>query len=196
MRGTAALLVLAPLACSQPPTQGTAPDAPQLAETWSSCYRGFRPNGIPRSDLERLTHACGKLGGMRPLTPIVVQYQRAGDPSHRYALDVPPGGGCYRVYAAGDHNVADLDLVVADIRGPLTGDVTHDTWPVLPPQGPLCLDTPGRYRLEVSVTDGAGYYALQLWGTSTIEASSTSREATVPVAAPRFSGPRSTTLRP
>ncbi len=167
MRFTTALLLVAPLGCS-PPRDITGADLLD-AETWSVCYRGFEPTGIPRSDLKRLTYACGHLGGMRPLTPIALQYQRAEDPAHMYALDVPSGGGCYRVYAAGDRQVGDLDLLISDQEGPLSGDATRDTWPILPPEGPLCLDVAGRYRLEVSVADGAGYYALQLWGLNASE---------------------------
>lgn len=160
-------LLLGVLGCApRSPSREPAASADLLdAATWSACYRGFEPHGIPRADLIRLTHACGALGGMQPLTPIALQYQAEGDPAHHYALDVPPGGGCYRVYATGDAHVTDLDLLISDTAGPITGDASPDPWPVLPPQGPLCLDAPGRYLLEVSVAQGAGYYALQLWGT-------------------------------
>jgi len=172
VRGICALLFIA-LACSRPVASArltqpaaAAPHGPDLLDpdTWSACYQGFEPNGIPRSDLVRITHACGSLGGMHPLTPIALQYQRADDPSHHYALDVPRSGGCYRVYATGDRHVDDLDLLISDTQGPITGDATRDAWPILPPQGPLCIDAPGRYLLEVSVARGAGYYALQVWG--------------------------------
>jgi hypothetical protein len=175
MRTILALLTIVPLACAAPshptsaPSSSTSSGDLSEARTWSDCYRGFVPNGIPRSDLKRLTYACGSLGGMRPLTPIALVYQRAQDPSHHYALDVPAGGGCYRVYAAGDRNVADLDLLISDTRGPITGDATRDAWPILPPQGPLCIDAAGRYLLEVAVTQGAGYYALQVWGSTPTE---------------------------
>jgi len=43
-------------------------------------------------------------------------------------------------------------------------DVTHDSFPVLPPHGPICFDKPGLYLLEVSVFRGGGRYALQVWG--------------------------------
>jgi len=102
---------------------------------------------------------------MRPLTPVTVGRQTFADPPARYALDVPPGGGCYRIFATASASVGDLDLLVRDSERPLAGDLGSDAWPVLPPRGPLCLATEGLYLLEVSVREGAGDYALQIWGT-------------------------------
>ncbi len=102
---------------------------------------------------------------MRPITKVLTQRQRERDPAQRYTFYVPAPGSCYRVYAAGDTGIYDLDLL---LRGPdgddLAGDLSHDAWPILPPQGPLCFDQPGLYLLEVSVFRGAGTYAVQVWG--------------------------------
>ena len=54
------------------------------------------------------------------------------------------------------------------LRGPdgenVAADLTHDAWPVAPPAGPACFDTPGLYMVEVSVFQGEGTYAFQVWG--------------------------------
>ena len=61
--------------------------------------------------------------------------------------------------------VKDLDLL---LRGPegddVVADIGHDSFPVVPPYGPICFDVPGLYILEVSVFRGGGRYALQVWG--------------------------------
>lgn len=149
-----------------PPDDGLGdPAAAAVGGTWTECYRSFSPSGSPRAALGRLTRGCGPTGGMRAVTPITEGSQTEKDPVDRYTFYVPKAGACYRVYAVGEPTVADLDLLV---RGPdgqdVAADVTNDPFPVLPPAGPLCFDTPGLYMLEVSVFRGQGRYALQVWG--------------------------------
>jgi hypothetical protein len=102
---------------------------------------------------------------MRALTAVRSGEQSEQDAVDRYTFEVPSSGRCYRVYAAGDGAVKDLDLL---LRGPsgnaVASDLTHDSWPVLPARQPACLSEPGLYMLEVSVFKGTGHYALQVWG--------------------------------
>lgn len=132
---------------------------------WSECYSAFAPSGSPKEDLARLTRSCGSTGGMQAVTAVTTAEQNEKDPADRYTFFVPSAGACYRVYAVADRNVQDLDVL---LRGPdgqdVTGDMSHDAFPVTPPAGPICFDTPGLYMLEVSVFRGAGRYALQVWG--------------------------------
>jgi hypothetical protein len=145
----------------------TAPpgDAPLARGPWETCYSTFAPTGDASADLARLVRDCGATGGMRAVSAVRLGQQAEQDPVDRYTFEVPRAGKCYRVYGASDAAVQDLDLL---LRGPsgdaLVADVTHDSWPVLPPQGPLCFSEPGLYMLEVSVFKGAGRYALQVWG--------------------------------
>jgi hypothetical protein len=171
------LLALAALGCgaqtlepSAPPPSG-APSAIADGEparpggVWSECYSSFSPTGTPKEDLARLTRSCGATGGMQAVTKVHTAEQSEKDPADRYTFYVPTSGACYRVYAVGDRNVQDLDVV---LRGPqgedVTGDLSHDAFPVTPPAGPICFDVAGLYMLEVSVFRGAGRYALQVWG--------------------------------
>jgi len=153
---------------AESPTPPSEPDKPTDARdrsVWSECYASFTPTGSPKADLLRLTRSCGPTGGMQAVTRVHLGEQSERDPADRYTFYVPKAGACYRVYAVGDKNVADLDLL---LRGPdgedVSGDLSHDAFPVTPPQGPVCFDVPGLYLLEVSVFRGSGHYALQVWG--------------------------------
>jgi hypothetical protein len=145
---------------------GATSDPGEPARTqWEACYSTFAPAGDAEADLTRLVRDCGPTGGMRAVTPIRIGTQSSEDPVDRYTFEVPSPGKCYRVYAAGESSIADLDLL---LRGPTrdryVADVTHDSWPVLPPREPVCFNEPGSYMLEVSVYRGSGRYALQVWG--------------------------------
>lgn len=152
-------------ATTPPPEDGADDVSAAGGGTWSECYAGFAPTGNARSDLGRLTRACGPTGGMRAITAVTEATQQESDPVDRYTFFVPKAGACYRVYAVGERTVSDLDLLV---RGPtgedVAADLTNDPFPVLPPRGPLCFEVPGVYMLEVSVFRGQGKYAIQVWG--------------------------------
>ncbi len=148
---------------SSPPPASEPEEPPQ--GPYEACYSTFAPTGDAKDDLARLVRDCGATGGMRPVTSVVVADQAENDPVDRYTFDVPTSGKCYRVYAAGNSAVKDLDLLlVGPSSETVATDVTRSSWPVLPPKEPACLTTPGSYRLEVSVYRGAGNYALQIWG--------------------------------
>jgi hypothetical protein len=140
-------------------------DADEARGPFETCYSTFTPSGEASADLARLVRNCGPTGGMRAITSIRTGEQTAEDPVDRYTFPVPAAGKCYRIYAASDAAVQDLDLL---LRGPngdaVVADLTHDSWPVLPPREPVCFQEPGLYMLEVSVFRGAGHYALQVWG--------------------------------
>jgi hypothetical protein len=152
---------------SLPPTAevGSKDEERVAGGVWGACYEGFAPTGNAKSDLGRLTRSCGKTGGMRAITPVKSAAQNERDPADRYTFYVPSAGACYRVYATGDKGVQDLDLL---LRGPdgedVVADISHDSFPVLPPASPMCFETAGLYMLEVSVFKGGGNYAVQVWG--------------------------------
>jgi hypothetical protein len=158
------LLLLLATGCGSSAAPAHSPDKAS-GNPWVDCYAGFAPTGNPRGDVIRLARLCGKPLGMLPVTRVVTKQQRESAGADRYSFPVPSAGSCYRIFAAGDRGISDLDLI---LRGPdgstLIGDLTHDAWPILPPQEPLCFDTPGLYMLEVSVFQGSGTYAVQVWG--------------------------------
>ncbi len=164
MRSLVQLAACGAIACQAsnpaPPAEPAAADS----NPFTACFADFKPTGNPRHDMKQLTDRCGHVGGMRPITPVHTARQRDSDPADRYTFYVPTAGGCYRVYATSGRNVGDLDLL---LRGPtpdlVIADLTSDTWPVLPARHPVCFEQPGLYMLEVSVGQGTGEYALQVW---------------------------------
>jgi hypothetical protein len=131
---------------------------------FESCYRTFRPSGDVRRDLEQMTGMCGPPNAMHAVTPVLEGGQSSADPIARFTFKGETGR-CYRVFSASDGNVADLDMAVLDPDQAVVGhDTNADAFPILNPDGPLCLTKPGTYTVLVSVEKGAGKYALQVWG--------------------------------
>jgi hypothetical protein len=145
-------------------TGNASSSKPEPRADWVGCYANFQTRGQPKSDLRRLTRACGPTAGMRAVTPIESGRQSAEEPADLYTFHVAEPR-CYRIYAVGERGIEDLDLL---LRGPdgeqVVADLTDDAVPILPPSGPICFETPGLYLLEVSVFRGSGTYAVQVWG--------------------------------
>lgn len=99
------------------------------------------------------------------MSPLAPAYQgtlaQGEEQTHRFSLE---RGQCVRAFAVGGAGLVDLDLTVVDPRGvPLGADGIDDRWPILPPDGTLCVVAGGPHELRVAARKGAGDYAAQLW---------------------------------
>src|SRR6185295_8322871 len=87
------------------------------------------------------------------------------------ASDVPlehsveaKAGECFRLFAVAAPPVTDLAIEVRDPKGvPEASDHNNDRWPILNPDGPLCVLEGGRHSVRVHARQGKGPYALQIW---------------------------------
>ena len=146
------------------------PARPALADRtgnpWADCYRAFQPVDDATVDLEHLTRLCGAALKLAPLTPVHAGSQREQGKSERLLVSMRRGR-CYRAFAVGQRGVVDLDLAIFEPGGGLVAaDLSRDRWSVAPPRGPFCPARSGRYALDVAVTEGAGEYLVQVWGTA------------------------------
>ena len=131
---------------------------------FETCYQRFRPTGNARGDLVQMTGLCGAATSMKPITDIIEGAQAQSDPIARYTFRGEIGR-CYRIFSASDRGIRDLDLAILDPAHTVVGhDTNEDAFPILNPDGPLCLTRKGDYTLLVSVEKGRGHYALQVWG--------------------------------
>jgi hypothetical protein len=132
--------------------------------TFETCYQPFRPTGDARHDLVQMTGLCGTATAMKPVTEILEGNQAQNDSIARYTF-TGELGRCYRIFSASDRGIRDLDMALLDPSHAVVGhDTNEDAFPMLNPDGPVCLTRPGPYTVLVSVERGAGHYALQVWG--------------------------------
>jgi hypothetical protein len=116
------------------------------------------------ADVDRLGQACAGIAGLARFGGIQVAELGERDSVHRYSLEITRPDQCVRLIAVGDAGIAELDLLLRAPSGEsLAGDVSHDSWPIVPTSSPGCFAVPGIYLLEVSVYRGAGKYALGIW---------------------------------
>lgn len=131
---------------------------------FETCYQSFHPTGNARNDLVQMTGLCGVATSMKPVTGVIEGAQSQSDPIARFTFQAELGR-CYRIFSASDRGIRDLDMAVLDPSHTVVGhDTNEDAFPIVNPDGPVCLTRAGAYTLLVSVERGTGHYALQVWG--------------------------------
>lgn len=148
---------------------GSVEPAPQVAaenaqrECARTCYQGFVPFHDAARDLQELGNRCGTTCGMTALAPVQFGEQGAADPVEAFAVELQRGQ-CYRLLAAGDAGLVDLDAAIADPAGNLViHDTANDSWPVLGVFEPYCPSVTRVHRVLMSAASGSGTYGFQLW---------------------------------
>jgi len=156
---------------------------PEQVRLGASVFRGQGPYGLAlfvlpegatesveeevttgETPLERLASLGERHGGgMRPVTAPTRETLADGEVVERDISLTP--GRCYRVLAASEAGVEDLDLAV---RGPtsalLQEDGSEDSSATLGVLRPLCPAAPGQYRLVLRADLGGGALAWQVLG--------------------------------
>ncbi len=116
------------------------------------------------SALTRLESVVERHGrNMRPVTVAAREELAEGQRLER-SVQLRPGR-CYRVLAAGESGVRDLDLAVIDPHGAtLQRDASDDASPTLGVVAPLCPAAAGDYRVALHLEAGEGAFAWQVFG--------------------------------
>lgn len=116
--------------------------------------------GDPDADVARLAAACGS--GMSTVGDVHGE-QGETDPSRRVSLVVHGSRRCFRVVAAGDTGITELDAQILGPGGrPLARDGRSGPLAVVPEGSLLCLPHDGEYTVEIAVTHGRGSFAARV----------------------------------
>jgi len=143
------------------PRASVMPPSEQVGGRWVSCYANYRPTNAPEREVARLAAACGPENGMIPAGPIMSG--DAVDAAEGHRLEAA-AGDCFRIFAVADAFVNDLGVEIMNPRGKVIASDRHgDRWPILNPDGPVCVFDPGIHTVRVRALSGKGRYALQVW---------------------------------
>jgi hypothetical protein len=139
----------------------TARGPEPVGGSWVTCYGNYRPTSTPERDVTRLGLLCGPANGMKLVGSMITG--EATENGVEHPLDVRPGD-CFRIFAVAEPSAPDLGIELRDPKGsPVASDHNNDRWPILNPDGPLCLVEAGKYAVRVHARQGRGKYALQIW---------------------------------
>lgn len=137
---------------------------------WVRCYGNFRLSGEPLKDMTRLSILCGPENGMRRLSKRALEGSVAEGQLPFVEKIQAVRGECYRVFAAADRGVTDLDVAVRSSRGVVIAtDGGEDGWPIVQPDRPFCALEDDSLSVEISARKGAGRFAAEVWVLRTVK---------------------------
>ncbi len=131
---------------------------------WGACHAAFKPKTKDVvAEVQKLAKGCEAATKMKPTGAPVKANQSEKNPHQEYKLKAA-AGKCYRVYAESEPTIKDLDILVKDSAGEVGAeDSTEDSSPVLVEDGAFCFKDADDAVVIVSVGEGKGNYALQIW---------------------------------
>jgi hypothetical protein len=137
--------------------RGRAPDGRPL------CDEGLRPSGEPRRDVVRLGLSCGSSEGLERDLDAIEGAIAAGGAT----VEVPvplAAGRCYRIVAAAEPTVADLDVELRSERDvPLATDDDDAPLVVVHRGGAVCASAAATARAVFRAGSGRGRFAAEVW---------------------------------
>lgn len=164
-----------------PSASGPATEAPAVADTgpgaaeppgprpqpggpWVKCHEGFTLSGEPVRDVTRLGLLCGPSNGMRRKTRQAI-VGLGGQHEPPVSAQIQGWrGACYRIFAAADAQVSELDVTVRSSREVgVAADHTPGRLAIVQPDRPFCMLADEPFTVEISVKRGSGRFAAEVW---------------------------------
>lgn len=132
--------------------------------TWVSCHEGLPLSGDPLRDVTRLGLLCGPSNGMRRASrQAIVGLVGEHEPAVTSTFEAKRGA-CYRVLAAADPQVADLDVTIRSSRDVgVAGDHGKGRLAIVQPDRPFCTFSDETFTVEIAARRGSGRFAAEVW---------------------------------
>ena len=131
---------------------------------WALCHSSFAIKSKDAiAEVQKAGKGCADTTKMKAVGAPTKATQADKNPPQLIKLKAA-AGKCYRVYAIADTGIKDLDLLVKDSAGEVGAeDSTDDPSPVLLEDGAFCFKDADNAVVVVSVGEGKGTYAVQIW---------------------------------
>jgi len=136
----------------------------KLMSPWAQCHQSFAVGaGDVHGEVARLAQACAGATRMHRLGEPFAGEQKASDKPQTFNWKAR-AGHCYRAYGVGAAGIKNLDLLMQDSDGVVLGqDGTDDGAPVVLDAGAACFKQDDEPSIVVSVGDGSGAFAVEVW---------------------------------
>jgi hypothetical protein len=151
-----------------PPEPAAPPGSKKITKkqdpAWATCHSSFKAKSKDlAAEVQKLAKGCDAVTKMKPVGPPQKGKQDAKNVPQQVKLK-GQAGKCYRVYAESEATIKDLDLLLKDSAGEVGAeDSTDDTNPVLVEDGAFCFKDADEATLVISVGEGKGAYAYQVY---------------------------------
>jgi hypothetical protein len=136
----------------------------KLNPAWGRCHANVAiTTEEPGAVAAKVAAGCGDVTKMhRAFGPFAGNQAAANAPqSYKWKAQA---GHCYRAYGAGAGSIKNVDLLIKDSAGIVLGQSdADDNAPVALREGAVCFKVDDDASVVVSVGDGTGAYAVEVW---------------------------------
>ncbi len=147
------------------PTTASTRATLKLESTWGHCREAWSPGAADAAtEAARLAQICAAATRMHQALPPFVGDQSAASKPQTFHWKAQ-AGHCYRAYGVGGAGIKNLDLLLVDSQGATLGQAGNDdAAPVVLDAGAVCFNQDDDAALVVSVGNGSGRFAVEVWG--------------------------------
>jgi len=152
---------------SASPLTSSAPEGPEarasVPNRGDACDAGFRISGEPRADVVRLGLVCGPSEQFRRESDAIEGALAAGGA----VVEIPvrmEARRCYRVVAAAEETISDLDVELRSEREVvLASDDDDASFAIVHRRGAVCSERAAEARVLFRSGNGKGRFAAEIW---------------------------------
>jgi len=151
------------------PPLPTKPDSDKV--TWkqdpsfAKCHNDVQTGADLVAGVTAMANGCASLMKMHQIGQTTQDTFGATDKAHPIALHAE-AGKCYRVYGLSENALQDLDIAIMDSAGKAAAEDGSDSPDaVVLEDGMVCFTATDDVQVNVAAGNGAGKYAVQIWGT-------------------------------
>ncbi len=150
------------------PPLPTKPDSDKVTwkqdPSYAKCHNDVKTGADLAAGVTAMGQGCASTMGLKPLGPVTQDTYKNLDPAHVLPLHVD-AGHCVRVYGLSEDALQDLDIAITDSAGKSCGEDGSDSPDaVVLESGMICFTVADDVKVNVAAGNGAGKYALQIWG--------------------------------
>jgi hypothetical protein len=150
------------------PPAPTKPDSEKVTWTqgapYASCHNDVRTGPDLVAGVTAMAQACASLTKMHQIGATVQGNRTNLDPAQPIPLHAE-ANHCYRVYGLSEDALQDLDIAMIDSTGKSAGEDGSDSPDaVVLEDGKICFSQADDVKVNVAAGNGAGKFAVQIWG--------------------------------
>ncbi|HEY8040073.1 MAG TPA: hypothetical protein VIF15_09785 [Polyangiaceae bacterium] len=160
--------IAAPADSSFNPPPATAPESDKV--TWkkdpafAKCHNDVKTGADLVAGVTAMAQGCAKAMGMHQIGTTTQDMFKNLDPAHPIPLHAE-AGHCYRVYGLSEDSLQDLDVAIVDSNNKVAAEDGSDSPDaVVLEDGEVCFTATDDVKVNVAAGNGAGKYAVQIWG--------------------------------
>jgi hypothetical protein len=150
------------------PPLPTSPESDKVTwkqdPSYAKCHNDVKTGADLVAGVTAMAQACASTMGLHQIGQTSQDTYKANDPAHVIPLHAD-AGKCFRIYGLSEDALQDLDIAIMDSAGKSCGEDGSDSPDaVVLESGMICFTAADDVKVNIAAGNGAGKYAVEIWG--------------------------------